>query len=57
MDQVTQVVFAMRHELTGAIAEALVEQRHRQTLRQQTMPCPHCGRLLRARVITSPTKW
>jgi len=49
LDQVTQAVFAMRHELTGMITEALVEQRHRQTLQQQTMPCPHCGRLLRAR--------
>jgi len=49
LDQVTQAVFAMRHELTGMITEALVEQRHRQTLQQQTIPCPHCGRLLRAR--------
>lgn len=54
LDQVTQVVFAMRHELTGMITEALVEQRHRQTLQQQTMPCPYCGRLLRAR--GSPTR-
>jgi hypothetical protein len=54
LDQVTQAVFAMRHELTGMITEALVEQRHRPTLQQQTLPCPHCGRLLRAR--GSPTR-
>jgi hypothetical protein len=49
LEEVTQVVFAMRGELTGMVAEALVEQRHREALVQQTMPCPHCGRLLRAR--------
>lgn len=65
LEQVTQVVFEMRHlsagqagELAGMIAEMLVacpvaarhrEQRHSEALEQQTMPCPHCGRLLRAR--------
>lgn len=49
LEQVTQVVLAMRHELTGMITETLVEQGHAQALQQQTMSCPHCGRLLRAR--------
>jgi hypothetical protein len=49
LEQVTQVVFEMRQELTGMIVETLVRQRHSETLEQQTMPCPNCGRLLRAR--------
>ena len=49
LEEVTQVVFAMRGDLTGIVAEALVEQRHGEALAQQTMPCPHCGRLLHAR--------
>jgi len=49
LERLTQEVFAMRHELTGIVTEALVEQSHGEAVEQQTMPCPHCGRLLRAR--------
>jgi len=49
LEQVAQAVFAMRQELTGMITEALVEQAHGESLRQQTMPCPHCGSILHAR--------
>jgi hypothetical protein len=55
LEQVTQVVFAMRQELTGMITEMLVAQKHGQALEQQTMACPHCGRLLRARGSPSRT--
>ncbi|HDN80138.1 MAG TPA: ISKra4 family transposase [Chloroflexi bacterium] len=49
LEQVTQVVFEMRQELTGMITEVLVGQAHAEALEQQTMPCPHCGRMLHAR--------
>ena len=49
LERLTQEVFAMRHELTGIVTEALVEQSHGEAAEQQTMPCPHCGWLLRAR--------
>jgi hypothetical protein len=32
----------MRQELTGKIAEALVEQQHGRLLHQRTMSCPQC---------------
>lgn len=47
--QVTQAVFALRQELTGAIVAGLVQQAHPQALQQQTAACPHCGRPLTAR--------
>jgi len=49
LEQVTQEIFATRQELTGMIAEMLVKQAYAEALEQQTMPCPQCGRLLRAR--------
>jgi len=49
LEQLVQEVFAIRHELTGMIAETLVEQKHAQIVEQQTMLCPRCGRLLHAR--------
>jgi len=49
LEELTQEVFAMRQEVTGMITEALVEQAYGEALEQETMPCPYCGRLLRAR--------
>jgi hypothetical protein len=49
LDELTQVVFAMRQALTGQITEALVEQQHGHMLHQRTMPCPLCDRLLPSR--------
>ena len=49
LEELTQAVFAMRQALTGKITEALVEQRHARALRQRTMPCPNCQRILPAR--------
>jgi len=42
LEELTQAVFAMRQELTGKIAEALVEQQHGRLLHQRTMSCPQC---------------
>jgi len=49
LEEVTQVVFATRQELTDRITEALVEQRHARMLQQRIVACPHCQRLLPAR--------
>ena len=49
LEELTQAVFAMRQQLTGKIAEALVNQVHAPILQQRTMRCPDCDRLLPAR--------
>jgi hypothetical protein len=49
LEELTQAVFAMRQELTGKVAEALVEQQHGRLLHQRTMLCPQCQCLLPAR--------
>jgi hypothetical protein len=49
LEQLTQEIFAMRQELTGMITETLLRQAYAEDLEQQTMPCPHCGRILSAR--------
>ncbi len=51
LDALTSAVFTSRHELTGMITEALVQQRHLQALDQKTLPCPQCGCLLRVRAL------
>ena len=47
--ELTQSVFAMRQELTGAIVAGLVKEAHPQLVEQQTATCPDCGRELHAR--------
>src|SRR6266511_1166225 len=49
LEQLTQAVFALRHELTQWVTEGLVEQRHRALLEQRTAACPPCGQPLSAR--------
>jgi hypothetical protein len=49
LEALTQAVFALRHELTQAVAEGLVEQAHRAALEQRTAVCPQCGQTLSAR--------
>jgi Uncharacterised protein family (UPF0236) len=48
LEQMTEAVFVLRQELTGRVTEVLVEEAHRDTLAQQTLPCPHCSRRLHA---------
>jgi Uncharacterised protein family (UPF0236) len=55
LEQLTQAVFALRHELTGTITEALVGQAHHDVLEQRVMCCSQCGRLLRARATATRT--
>lgn len=49
LEQLTQEVLAMRQELTGMVAEAVAELKHRKAMEQRTMACPHCGRTLQSR--------
>lgn len=49
LEQLTQVVFALRQELTQAVTEGLVEQAHRAVVEQRTVACPQCGHPLAAR--------
>ena len=49
LEQLRREIFAMRQDLTGMVAEALVGQAYAEALEQQRMPCPHCGRILSAR--------
>jgi hypothetical protein len=39
LEELTQEIFAMRQDLTGMVAEALVGQAYAEALEQQTMPC------------------
>jgi len=49
LEELTQAVFALRQELTQAVAEGLVEQAHRGLVEQRTAACPQCGQTLVAR--------
>jgi len=48
-DEMVGEIFKMRQELTGMIAESLVERLHSQEMEQTEMVCPKCGRVLTAR--------
>jgi hypothetical protein len=45
LEQMTRAVREVRQELTGGLAEALVEQRYRAEQAQRRAPCPQCGPL------------
>jgi hypothetical protein len=49
LDEIAETIFEMRHELTGMIAESLVEKLHSKELEQTEMVCPKCGRVLTSR--------
>ncbi|MDI6886990.1 MAG: UPF0236 family protein [archaeon] len=49
LDEIVGEIFKMRQELTGMIAESLVEKLHSQELEQTEMVCPKCGRVLTSR--------
>jgi predicted ArsR family transcriptional regulator len=49
LQELTEAVLALRQELTQAVTEGLVAQRHRVALDQRTAVCPQCGQALSAR--------
>jgi len=55
LEQITRAVWEVRQELTGGLAEALVEQRYGAEQAQRRAPCPQCGRPVAARAVVSRT--
>jgi len=49
LNEIVRAIFETRHELTGLVAESLVEKLHSKELEQTEMVCPKCGRVLTAR--------
>jgi hypothetical protein len=49
LEELTQVVLALRQELTQAMTEGWLEQAHRAGLEQRTAVCPQCGQTMSAR--------
>ena len=49
LGQVSETIWALRQQLTGGLAETLVQHTHQEEQSRQHMPCPTCARLLTAR--------
>ncbi len=49
LEEMTKVLFEMRYDLMGKMAEGLVKYMGDDVLNQQTMVCPECGRILKSR--------
>jgi DNA-directed RNA polymerase subunit RPC12/RpoP len=47
--EVTEAVWKVRHDLTGSICEAMVQEGHADESRRQFASCPDCGRRVKAR--------
>jgi Uncharacterised protein family (UPF0236) len=47
--QVSETIWALRQQLTGGIAQTIVEHRHHDEYRRTHLPCASCERLLTAR--------
>jgi hypothetical protein len=49
LDQVSETIWALRQQLTGGLAETIVQHIHQEEQSRQHMPCPRCEHLLTAR--------
>jgi Uncharacterised protein family (UPF0236) len=49
LGQVSETIWALRQQLTGGLAETIVQHTHQEAQSRQQMPCPTCARLLTAR--------
>jgi Uncharacterised protein family (UPF0236) len=49
LGQVSETIWALRQQLTGGLAETIVQHTHQEAQSRQHMPCPTCARLLTAR--------
>ena len=49
LGQVSETIWALRQQLTGGLAETIVQHTHQEEQRRQHMTCPTCARLLTAR--------
>ena len=46
LDELVRAIFEARHELTGLVAESLVDKLHSKELKQTEMLCPKCEMVL-----------
>jgi hypothetical protein len=53
--QVSETIWALRQQLTGGIAQTIIEQTHQEEQRRKSLPCATCAHLLRARPVVSRT--
>jgi Uncharacterised protein family (UPF0236) len=49
LGQMSETIWALRQQLTGGLAETIVQHTHQEEQSRQHMPCPTCARLLTAR--------
>ena len=55
LEHLTGTVWELRQELTGSLAEALLEQRYGTEQEQTSAPCPRCGPAVAARGVVRRT--
>jgi hypothetical protein len=48
LGQVSETIWALRQQLTGGLAETIVQHTHQEAQSRQQRPCPTCARLLTA---------
>jgi hypothetical protein len=53
--QVSETIWALRPQLTGGVAQTLIEPTHQEEQRRQFLQCTTCAHLLRARPVVSRT--
>jgi hypothetical protein len=53
--QVSETIWALRQQLTGGIAQTIIEQTPQEEQRRKSLPCATCAPLLRARPVVSRT--
>ena len=51
--QVSETIWALRQQLTGGIAQTIIEQMHQEEQRRKSLPCATCAHHLRARPVVS----
>jgi hypothetical protein len=53
LEDLTSAVWELRHELTGQLTTALIEQRYGAEQEQRHAPCPQCGQRVAARGVVT----
>jgi len=55
LTQVSETIWALRQQLTGGVAQTIIEQTHQEEQRRKSLQCARCAHLLRARPVVSRT--
>jgi hypothetical protein len=53
--QVSETIWALRQQLTGGVAQTIIEHTHQEEQRRTSLQCATCAHLLRARPVVSRT--